>query len=146
MLEYRRGCELRDGAVYEVDMSSLLSALLSSMLNAAIEAATAPQPQPPVVQVLRVIPADAVVADMLPPQGSEIILDGKTYQLAPGAQIRSKENFIVMPMMLQEEAKVRYKLDMYGNVSKIWILTSQELAASAAATPTFNLNALTVTQ
>lgn len=61
-----------------------------------------------------------------PPAANRVTLDGKTFQLAPGAQIRDRRDLIVMPPTVTEPALVRYLIDAHGRVSRIWILTPEE--------------------
>ncbi len=53
---------------------------------------------------------------------------GKTYRLAPGARIFDAWNRIVMPPALPEDARVLYQIDGNGDLSRVWLLTPEELA------------------
>ena len=60
----------------------------------------------------------------------EIQLDGEAKQLSPGARIYSAPRRLVMPAYLTgENLLVNYKLDPYGRVSEVWILTPEEAQA-----------------
>jgi hypothetical protein len=43
------------------------------------------------------------------------------FRLAPGAQIRSTDNRIMLPVMIGSEQVVRYLLDANGDLSRVWI-------------------------
>lgn len=58
----------------------------------------------------------------------DVLLDGSACQLAPGAQIRDANNFIVMPFSLRQQVKVRYLMDDNGQLTRAWILSAQEAA------------------
>jgi hypothetical protein len=82
---------------------------------------------------LRNIPPQARSATLGAPYGDRTVaLNGKLFRLAPGAQIRDARNLIVLPMNLQnlpDGIKVRYQLDLHGDVLRIWMLTPEEAGA-----------------
>jgi hypothetical protein len=53
---------------------------------------------------------------------------GKTYRLAPGARIFDTWNRVVMPPALPADARVLYLVDGNGDLSRVWLLTPEELA------------------
>jgi hypothetical protein len=113
----------------------LIPALISNIIgNAAEEAATAPPPaaqqQGPVVGALRTLPADSLTGTLSAAAIGSVQIDGKTWPLSPAAQIRNESNMIVLPNAIQQAVPVRYLVDTLGYVSRIWILTPAELAAS----------------
>lgn len=57
-----------------------------------------------------------------------VTIDSKTYRLAPGARIYDTNNRIVVPNSAPKTGKVLFKLDGQGNLSKLWILTPEEIA------------------
>jgi hypothetical protein len=73
------------------------------------------------VERLRTIPEDAKRGDMWPPQGRQVRIDDTIMTLAPGATIRDMNNRVVLPGSLRRPKKIRYTLDMYGQVKRIWI-------------------------
>lgn len=79
-------------------------------------------------QLLRPMPAEAKRGQLSPPVGDEIVIGGKRFLLAPGAQIRDRENRIVMPFAVRDGALVRYLLDANGAVVRVWMLTPEEAA------------------
>ena len=63
----------------------------------------------------------------LPPQ---VLLDGKTDQLAPGARIRGSNNMLMLSGSLvgQSALAVNYTRDIGGALSEVWVLTEAEVA------------------
>lgn len=86
-----------------------------SLTRVASSATTAP------VERLRSIPEDAERGVMWPPQGRRVRIDDEILVLAPGATIRDMHNRMVLPNTLRRPKKIRYTLDMYGQVKRIWI-------------------------
>ncbi len=77
---------------------------------------------------LRTIPAQAKRATLSHVQGMTVEIDGKTTELAAGAQIRDAGNMIVLPTALPAGVLVKYMPDAQGQVWRIWILSPQEAA------------------
>jgi hypothetical protein len=77
---------------------------------------------------LRTIPQDAVRGTMRHVQDMIVEIDGARAQLAPGAQIRSPSNRLVLPTAIPPGVTVRYKLDDAGQVNQVWMLTRREAA------------------
>ncbi len=77
---------------------------------------------------LRTVPADAKRGTLGPLQGMTVTLDGRTIELAAGAQIRDAENRIVLPTALPANQLVKYQLAADGKLFRAWILTPQEAA------------------
>lgn len=73
------------------------------------------------VERLRRIPDHAKKGVMDPPRGRHVIIDQTLMVLAPGATIRDLNNRIVLPNTVRRPKKIRYTLDVYGQVHKIWI-------------------------
>ena len=62
---------------------------------------------------------------------NEMIVDisGTPARLSAGAQIRSRENRIVLPAALPAEGElVKFLVDQAGQVHRVWILTEEEAA------------------
>ena len=91
-----------------------------SLLRVANGAATAP------VERLRTIPKDAKKGVMWPPQGRRIRINDTMMVLAPGVTIRDMNNRMVLPSTVRQPKKIRYTLDMYGQVRRIWISPTGE--------------------
>ena len=76
---------------------------------------------------MRSIPADAKRGTMRHLQDMIVEIDGTTRaRLAPGAQIRSASNTVVVPTALPPDSLVKYQFDDAGHVKQVWILTPQE--------------------
>ena len=84
---------------------------------------------------VRTIPPDAKRAEMSYLPDMAVLVDGQKLPLAPGIQIRDPLNMIIVPAALPDKTLVRYRLDDYGMVRHVWILTPEEAAASAPANP-----------
>jgi hypothetical protein len=108
---------------------TFLLCLASAAGHAA--AGTAPAPAPlllaanytssATVERLRTIPADAEKGIMMPPIGRQVQINETMFMLAPGVTIRDMNNRMVLPSTLRRPKKIRYTLDMYGQVKRIWI-------------------------
>ncbi|MEO6275847.1 MAG: hypothetical protein ABIP34_21885 [Rhodoferax sp.] len=61
----------------------------------------------------------------VPPQ---VLLDGKTNQLSPGARIHGSNNMLLLSGSLvgQPALAVNYTREMGGAVSEVWVLTEAE--------------------
>lgn len=78
---------------------------------------------------LRAIPDDAKRGQIRPVREMIVEIDGSPMRLAPGAQIRSRENRIVLPVALPAKAQlIKYQIDAAGLVKQVWILTEEEAA------------------
>lgn len=91
-----------------------------AMLRVANSASTAP------VERLRTIPEDAKKGVMWPPKGRRVRINDNIMVLAPGATIRDMNNRMVLPNTLRQPKKIRYTLNMYGQVRRIWISPTGE--------------------
>ena len=92
----------------------------TAMLQVASSAPTAP------VERLRTIPKDAKKGVMWPPQGRRVRINDSIMVLAPGVTIRDMYNRMVLPNTVRQPKKIRYTLDMYGQVRRIWISPTGE--------------------
>ncbi len=78
---------------------------------------------------LRTIPEDAKRGQLRPGREMIVEIDGSAARLAPGAQIRSRDNRIVLPVALPPEPQlIKYQVDSAGMVKRVWILTDDEAA------------------
>jgi len=77
---------------------------------------------------VRNVPADAERGEIRHVQGMTIAIDGTERQLAPGAQIRSASNLIIVPSAIPPDSLAKYTVDANGMVRRVWILTPQEAA------------------
>jgi hypothetical protein len=87
----------------------------TAVMDVANPVTTAP------VERLRRIPEHAKKGVMEPPRGRQVMINDILMVLAPGATIRDMNNRIVLPNTVRRPKKIRYTLDMYGQVRKIWI-------------------------
>jgi hypothetical protein len=86
---------------------------------------------------VRTLPEDARRGYLSYVQGNVVTLDSKEIRLAPGAQIRSANNLVVLPTQLPPKSLVKYQLDGGGSLFRAWILSPQEAAQpDKFATPT----------
>jgi hypothetical protein len=107
-------------------LNPLVSAIVSAIVNSVGEEAMNPTPATPTMGIVRALPAESMPGEMQPPWQGQVQIDGKSYQLSPGAQIRNELNMIVMPTMVQAPVKVRYQTDIVGAVHRVWILSAAE--------------------
>lgn len=81
----------------------------------------------------RPFPANALRGKMTPAYYPEVLIDGKSRQLAPSARIFNQENLIEMPAALRgTDLVVNYTVDSWGNIDRIWILNKDEIAQKLA--------------
>jgi hypothetical protein len=104
----------------------ITSAIISSVIGSVIEGVLTPPPPEPTMGIVRMLPEESKVGEMLPPGQWEVQISGKTYLLSPAAQIRNELNMIILPTMVVEPVKVRYVIDYSGAVHRIWILSAAE--------------------
>ncbi|MGB7989440.1 MAG: hypothetical protein WCF44_08585 [Candidatus Methylophosphatis roskildensis] len=113
-------------------MNPLIPAIITAIIDTVApglsegEMPRSPQTPSATAGLLRMIPVDAPKAEMYPPHGGLVLLDGTTMPMAVGARIRDESNRIVMPTTLTEKHMVRFKIDPAGQVSQVWILTPEE--------------------
>jgi hypothetical protein len=77
---------------------------------------------------LRSIPQEAVRGEIRHIEGFVIEIDGKTWRLAPGAQVRDSFNRVLVPMAIPPGAAVKYVAENDEVISRVWILTPEEAA------------------
>lgn len=110
-------------------MNPIVSAILSSIIDSILESAMAPAPAlPPSAPPGVVRPAldQGPLAMMTPPSNGYAQFGSETLRLSASLQIRDIHNRIVMPMSMQAPAPVLYKLDEYGSVQRVWVLSQEE--------------------
>ena len=79
---------------------------------------------------LRTIPQDALRGTIRHVQEMIVDIDGTQRRLAEGAQIRDRQNRIVLPTAIPAGTLVKYQLDKDGVVQAVWFLTQQEAQAN----------------
>jgi len=92
----------------------------SPSLRVASTTTTAP------VERLRIIPEDAKKGVMWPPNGRSVRINDSMMVLAPGVTIRDMNNRMVLPNSVRQPQRIRYTLDIYGQVRRIWISPTGE--------------------
>ena len=112
----------------------LPAALLYHILSRIAEMALTPSPDPQAgyetTAIARNLPPEAKQGVMQPPTGDGfLVISGRQWPLAPTAQIRSRQNLIVVPMQIQSPVDVVYLTDAAGSVRRVWMLTPGEAAA-----------------
>jgi hypothetical protein len=75
---------------------------------------------------LRTIPQDAVRGEIRHVEGSVIEINGQTWRLAPGAQVRDQSNRLLVPVAIPPGALVKFVAESDELVSRVWILTPEE--------------------
>ena len=81
------------------------------------------------VAQVRQIPDFANRGNIVHVQDTVVEIDGQQMRLSAGAQIRSRDNLIIMPMSLPRGALVKYTQDGTGQIHRVWVLTAEEAAA-----------------
>jgi hypothetical protein len=76
----------------------------------------------------REIPEGAKRGNIVRVQGAIVEIDGERMRLAAGAQIRSRDNLIVVPASVRPGAPVKYVLDATGQIHRVWLLSPAEAA------------------
>jgi len=110
-------------------MNPIVSAILSSIIDSIIESASAPPPvtMPSVpAGVVRPALQNGPLAVMEQPNNGFARFNDQTLRLSASLQIRDTQNRIVLPMTMQGAVPVLYKLDEYGTVQRVWVLTAEE--------------------
>jgi hypothetical protein len=110
-------------------MNPIVSSILSTIIEHIFETMMAPTPAlPPSMPPGIVRPAlqNGPLAVMGPPSNGFAQFNDQTLRLSASLQIRDTQNRIVLPMAMQNPVPVLYKLDEYGSVQRVWVLTREE--------------------
>ncbi len=87
----------------------------------------------PATASARPFPANAKRGKMTPAAHPQIVIDGKTRQLSPGARIWGDNNLIQMPASLRgSDLVVNYTEDNQDQIDRVWILTPEEASETIA--------------
>jgi len=78
-------------------------------------------------QLLRSFPLDSKLGELTAINYPTVEISGQTLRLAPGGQIRGKNNLIIMPTAVTEGGAIRYQMEFTGFVRRIWLLTPEEV-------------------
>ena len=77
----------------------------------------------------RTFPEKAVRGEMKAHNYPYMKIGGKTLRFPPGGRIFNEQNLIIMPASLQSQtAQIMYTTDMNGDLSRVWLLTTEEAA------------------
>ena len=76
---------------------------------------------------LRTLPAKATRATLQPSQYPFVVLGNQKLRLASGALIYDTSNRTILPNSLPAQADVVFTTDQTGQVSRIYLLTPQEI-------------------
>ena len=80
-------------------------------------------------QVVRNFPGTALRGELRITAPPEVLLNGRSSRLSPGARIRGTDNMLAMSAALVDtRLPVHYTLDIGGEISEVWILRGDELA------------------
>ena len=80
-------------------------------------------------QVQRNFPQNALRGSLVIGEAPEVLLNGRSGRLAPGARIRDTGNMAVVPAgLIGGRFLVHYTIDTSGLVKDVWILTPAEAA------------------
>ena len=77
----------------------------------------------------RSLPTDAQFAEDAQFNYPFVTAGKDTLRLAASARIYSEQNLIIMPAAAPTKANVLFKIDINGEVSRVWILTDDEAQA-----------------
>ncbi len=113
----------------------LTTSLLLSILSAVAETALEPAAEQPTLKeaqgLPRALPDEARKGVMQPPAGDGYLtINGQQWLLAPTAQIRNRQNLIVLPMQIQAASEVAYLTNDDGAIHRVWMLTPTEAAVA----------------
>ena len=107
--------------------TALLYTIISTVAEMAMTPSADSQSAYETAAIARTLPPEAKQGVMLPPAGDGfLIINGRQWPLAPTAQIRSRQNLIVMPMAIQRATDVVYLNDNFGAVHRIWLISRAE--------------------
>ena len=76
----------------------------------------------------RALPAEAKKVVMHFVGNGAVSVGDKALKLSPGAQIRDADSRLMLQGAVRGEFKVRAAIDINGQVSRVWILTPEEIA------------------
>ena len=77
----------------------------------------------------RNIPDEAKRATIRYAQDMIVTMNSTAMRLAPGAQVRDRNNYIIVPSALPPDGVLaEFMTDSAGNVSRVWVLTAEEAA------------------
>lgn len=116
-------------SVTVADAISVMKKLPASLLLSGVLLLLACNAQ---AQLVRIFPPGTLYGKLTAMDYPEVTVSKATLRLGAGSQIRTRDNLIVMPVMLTETGPIRYQLDASGFISRIWLLTPEEAEQAKA--------------
>ncbi len=108
-------------------MNPIISAIISSIIEHIMDAPPPSMPPPSAPPgIVRPALQNGPLAMMSPPNNGYAQFGSETLRLAASLQIRDTQNRIVMSGTVQQPVPVLYKVDEYGSVQRVWVLTPEE--------------------
>jgi hypothetical protein len=107
-------------------MDPITSAIVGSIIGSAVQGLMTPEPTAPAMGIVRNLPTESKTGVMTPPWNGQVQINGETYLLSPGVVIRNELNMAIPPPMVQSRVPVRYQIDAFGAVYRVWILSAAE--------------------
>ena len=77
-------------------------------------------------QLQRQFPADSATGKLTPLSLTNAKVDDREFRTAPGLRVLTPENQLIPLQNIAPETLVRYRLDLYGQLLTIWILSPNE--------------------
>jgi len=91
--------------------------------------ATAALVAPAAAQMQRNFPSNALRGSIVVASTSEIRLNGRSAEFAPGVRIRDQDNMLQLSgTVVGKKLLVNYTIDIGGQVKDVWILRPEEAA------------------
>jgi hypothetical protein len=109
-------------------MNPLIATNITGIVESIVGAPSPPVQPPPYTTsaLVRPMRQDSPLAVMGPPANGYARFDDRVLRLAANLQIRDTQNRIVVPLTVERPVPVLYKLDDYGSVMRVWVLTPEE--------------------
>ena len=103
-------------------------ALIATLLGLSLSASAQ--------QSVRPFPANALRGTLQVTNPPELLLDGRTARLSPGARIRGENNLLVMSgSLVGRSLVVNYVRDAQGMVHEVWVLNTTEAQQKMPGAP-----------
>ncbi|HLP82076.1 MAG TPA: hypothetical protein VK141_08860 [Nitrosomonas sp.] len=86
--------------------------------------------QPGFSQQVRNFPVDSKLGDLTAVSFPVFKINGQSFQMAAGGQVRGVDNLIILPSTANYKGLVRYQLDFSGYLHRVWFITPDEVKAA----------------
>jgi hypothetical protein len=96
------------------------------------------------VALERKIPADTKRVKLGPASSHSVMIDGTEVWLSAGAKIYNDRNRIVVPGRIEADSAARVSTNDSGEITNVWILSSDEAAQDVADDPRVHVNPIRV--